>query len=211
MYKSGALCYRDCGKIGLVNCGIGMCASSSDNCISGLINMIVDFVVSFIQFVGFIATFGADSGAATGLDALKAGIKSAFSKVKSGIQEGAKTLYRIATSSAARSEFLDTVKDKAIDLAKDLITDKIKDDAVSYICGQVGDSILAGATPTPPDFNVDMIDVLGVGAIVDDCADTSDSNGQLMCAKSIMNTISTVDPTGLAGMASAFMEPTCDV
>jgi hypothetical protein len=26
MYRAGALCYRDCGNIGMVNCGIGACS-----------------------------------------------------------------------------------------------------------------------------------------------------------------------------------------
>lgn len=35
-YKGGALCYRDCTKVGLVNCGIGACSISKGGCGSAI-------------------------------------------------------------------------------------------------------------------------------------------------------------------------------
>jgi hypothetical protein len=32
MYKSGALCYRDCSVLGMYNCGIGACSGDKDSC-----------------------------------------------------------------------------------------------------------------------------------------------------------------------------------
>lgn len=36
-YLSGALCYNDCNKIGMNNCGIGYCAASSEECAAGIV------------------------------------------------------------------------------------------------------------------------------------------------------------------------------
>ena len=47
MYKSGALCYRDCESKGMVNCGIGACALTKEGCYSGVLKITVDFLMGF--------------------------------------------------------------------------------------------------------------------------------------------------------------------
>lgn len=42
MYRQGALCYRNCNNIGMENCGIGACSSSSDVCASSIAKMVLD-------------------------------------------------------------------------------------------------------------------------------------------------------------------------
>jgi len=69
-YKAGALCYRDCKKIGLINCGIGACAGSSFECGSGIFTIAIDAIMAVAKAVLFIASFGTSSaGASQGLTA----------------------------------------------------------------------------------------------------------------------------------------------
>lgn len=62
-YLSGALCYRDCSKAGLENCGIGACAGSGGLCASSIAVMLIDFAIGLVQAITLVLTFGASSSA----------------------------------------------------------------------------------------------------------------------------------------------------
>jgi len=40
------LCYNDCARVGMVNCGIGACAMNAANCASSIVNMVMDTVLA---------------------------------------------------------------------------------------------------------------------------------------------------------------------
>jgi len=213
MYKGAALCYRDCAKIGLVNCGIGMCASSSASCASGIAEMAIDVISGIAQGVAFVLSFGTSSAAAEEVNVAKKGLTSLASKAAKAVTEAAKTMKNIVSNPAVRSDFLQKVQDKAIQKIGTAIDKKI----VQEVCGHVGDQLLQqyAARPDNKGFDPKSLDVLGVTDIVDKCSSSktgpSNSNGNVACAKSVLDTISVIDPTGLASVAAAFMQPTCDV
>jgi hypothetical protein len=75
-YKSGALCYRDCGKNSMTNCGIGACAMNDAACASGVANIVVDVLSGLIEGALFIASFGSSSGMSAGISATTTAVKS---------------------------------------------------------------------------------------------------------------------------------------
>jgi len=208
-YKGGALCYRDCGKIGLVNCGIGMCAASREACAAGIAEMVANVLASIAQGVAFVLSFGASSAATEAVDEAKSALTKLGDKALNMITEGAKTIKRIATDPAARNAFMKKMLLKAVDKAVDAAANKV----ISTICSQVGNALLdkAKAPSSGSGFSIKSLDVFGIGDIVDGCSNIQGTNGSIACAGSVLNAISVVDPTGLAGLASAFMQPICDV
>jgi len=210
MYKSGALCYRDCKKVGLVNCGIGMCAATGEACASGIGNMVANFLTSLAKGVGFILSFGTDSAAAETVGEVKTGLSKLASTATKAIEDGAATVKRIASDPAVRKEFVDKLIGIAKNKLKSKIEDTIQTQLIETVCGHLGNALLDKAQQKSS-FDISKLDVLGIGNIKDSCTNIPDSNGGIACAQSILNTVDNVDPTGLAGMAAAFMQPVCDV
>jgi len=103
--------------------------------------------------------------------------------------------------------------DKAEDKLKEFAVDKAKTEALQKVCSAVGNKLLdkTAATSSDHKFDISKLDVIGIGDIKENCSNIQDSNGGVSCAKSILSSIDMIDPTGLAGMAAAFMQPVCDV
>jgi hypothetical protein len=68
-YKSGALCYKDCSKYNMSNCGAGACALSSATCNTSIIGMTVDTAMGAAEFALFVGSFGTSSAAKPGTTA----------------------------------------------------------------------------------------------------------------------------------------------
>ena len=77
-YLSGALCYRDCNKIGLSNCGIGACAGGSDYCATSIAMMAIDFAFALFEGVTFLLTFGTSSSLSSSFKVAKDKIREAM-------------------------------------------------------------------------------------------------------------------------------------
>jgi len=191
-----------------------MCAGSSSACASGIANMVTSFLVGLAQFVGFVLSFGTDSAASEGINAGKTAMKTLANTAKNVLKDGFNTIKNIATNTVARGKFIAKLKSAAVDKLKDFAIDTATNQAIQKICGTVGDSLLdktkAQANP-PSSFNIDKLDVLGIKDTVNDCGSVTDTNSGIQCATDILNAVAMVDPTGLASMAAAFMQPVCDV
>ena len=87
--RGGALCYRDCGNIGLLNCGIGACSAIYSKCAES-ISRIKDVFQGIANAISFVATLEGSSGMKAAKSAIKTGITrigktgviSALNKVK---------------------------------------------------------------------------------------------------------------------------------
>ena len=91
LYKAGALCYKDCAAIGMVNCGLWACAKSSETCGSTIAEMSLDVITGIAEAVEFVVTFGADAPAAEAENAARKTAKSALKKLgKDGLKKAAK-------------------------------------------------------------------------------------------------------------------------
>jgi len=213
-YKGGALCYRDCGKIGMNNCGIGMCSADGPSCGAGIATMVTDFLVGLAKGVSFVLSFGTSSAAQGGIAATKASLKKLASKAGNAIKKGFTIMKNIATNAAKRKIFKDKIKKKSVlEKLKKYMVDQAITNSVSTICGSVGDALLdKSATKNENSgLSIDSLDVLGIGDINQNCSNASNSNDRLACSKSILSSLDNIDPTGLCAMASAFMQPICDV
>ena len=208
-YKFGALCYRDCDKIGHINCGIGACAASSEECASGIISMVLEFVMSLVQFVSFVASFGTSSSGTAGFTAAKNALKSLGKKAANGM----KMLKKIARNPTFRKKMIKETLGKARDYVKDLAIEHVRNLAMEKLC----ETVYQGIFKRAEDYDgvtVELkdLDPTGAAQAAEDCGqDMADENNRIACAGSILGVVSSVDPTGLVGMAAAFMKPVCEV
>jgi len=215
MWKILGLCYRDCNNIGLRNCGPLMCASDLTTCGTGVIDMSVDFLTGVAKTVSFVLTFGADSPAVAGVNAAKTALKTLVKKVGwKLLGKGIDILKYIATHPDARKRIIDSILNRSVEKLKDYKVDPSQSKDLQVVCTEVGNSLLDKAAKEDPNtktFDIEKIDVLEFKNIIYDCTSIKNASGGIACAKSILKSLETIDPTGLAGMASAFMHPICDV
>jgi len=176
--------------------------------------MVTDFIIGLAKFVGFVLSFGSDSAVADGAAAAgKSGLRTLLNGAKNALSDGFKTLKNIATSGAVRGVFMNKVKTTALNKLKAFAITQIEEKAIGEICGKIGDKILddAKTKSQPTSFNVESLDPLHISDTKKDCENITDENSKVQCAKDIIEAIAVIDPTGLASMAGAFMQPVCDV
>jgi hypothetical protein len=214
MYRSGALCYRDCNIIGLSNCGIGACSTNTAQCVMTIFNMVLTTLEGLYTGAVLIASFGTSAGATTSAKvAIKAGVKALGKAAsKASAKAALKSVRKVLSG-----KFKKTIKKIAINqlknnkqIIKELVTEKI----VETVCQQVWDAVSDKTQKSKgieefTDKLIDTVDVIGVKGMMEDCSDTSD--GGFNCAKSIIGGLEAFDPTGLLTIVSAFLEPVCDI
>jgi hypothetical protein len=209
-YRVGALCYRDCANIGLENCGIGACSSGSESCAAAIWEMVESVIDSLISSVMLIASFGTSAGFATAKNTIKQGVKKIG---KDGLKKALKSAVTSLTG-----KFKDITFDKAFrylkDYSSDIFVDGISESFVKNFCQQVWNELgNKGQGKLGSDINldtvVDTVDILNISGSIEACSNTSD--GGLNCAKNVLSSLSLFDPTGVLSVASAFIQPKCDV
>jgi len=194
----------------MTNCGIGACALDNASCATGIVLMLVNIGMGLAQFIGFVASFGADSGTAESAGQAKQDVSNAVDKNASGsLTKGLQNVQKMAENPAAKASFLSRVST----LAAQKLGSYAQTQTINLVCGTVGNSILnnvQGASAIQ--FNPAQLDPTGIASSVQSCSGTlSSTNDQLACAKSIMNVVSNVDPTGIVSIAAALVQPLCDV
>lgn len=206
-YKSGALCYKDCKQLGMVNCGIGACAATSGSCAATISTMAVTFIAGMVSAVAFVASFGTASAATTtGMAALKQGLAT----MKNVAKQSLTMLKRIATDAVLRKALMKSAIEAAKKKAIEIGIETAVSTTVSTVCSTVGEGIL-NQISNKDDVNIADYDFTGIANAVSSCDNTSTDNAKVACAASILNVISLVDPTGLTSMASALMQDTCSL
>ena len=94
MYRAGALCYRDCAKIGMVNCGIGACARDGGACASNIVNMAVSVIEGIVQAVALVVTLGTSAAIAAGYKTMQMAAKSISKPALKAMMRGVKNWWR---------------------------------------------------------------------------------------------------------------------
>jgi len=200
-YKSGALCYKDCGYKGMVNCGIGACAGSTASCAGSIISMVVSVVIGFVQLAAlFVAPESSPADTAMAAEA-----KTALSTIVNAGKAVIANITRMLEVFTTRRLFLESV-------AK-LVASTVGTLVAQEICMEVADGmLLAAAGKSAASLNADQYDFTGVLAADSSCSqDLSSSSAKYTCSQSILNVISLVDPTGIFTIAAALMEPICSL
>jgi len=204
-YKSGALCYRDCNNIGLVNCGIGYCAQDSTSCSLGILDMAADVSYGLAKLCAFALTFGVSSPGAAAVEATKKSLTTA-------VIDKIKLIFNGIKKSLKETFFQNTLKQNASIFAGKLIRNGILPAAIAGTCYSIAKEIAEKADKaTQPGFDFSLLDASGITSAVDNCENVTTKNDQLNCSAAIINSVSVVDPTGLLSIASAFIKPECDV
>jgi hypothetical protein len=126
MYRSGALCYRNCENIGMFNCGIGACVSEPGVCGITIATMVIEVLQGLADAITTIVSLGTSS--------------AAKSVLKGGIQKAGKAAMKAALNSVKKaftSKFVDILLEKAkkavIEKAKDIIKSYVTELAVKTI------------------------------------------------------------------------------
>jgi len=209
-YLSGALCYRDCKQVGLDNCGIGACAGSSGLCASGIAMIAVNFALGVAQAIIFVLSFGTSSGDSSAFASARKSISDMFGKLsKSDRQTAAQQ-----AESAVEKMGEDSMKKKMLDYAtKDLVPQQISNQIIKAVCDEIADQIIGDLKTHSKDteFTLNFQDWTLQNTLGVNCTDTNSENGNIICAKSVLNLVQFVDPTGVVAMATAFLNPVCDV
>ena len=210
-YLSGALCYRDCGTIGLDNCGIGACASSSGLCASGIAMIAVNFALGLAQAIIFVLSFGTSSGDSSAFATARKSIGDMFAKLSKSDKLTAAKQAEQAVEKMGESSMKQKMYDYAV---KDLAPQQISNQIVKAVCNEIADQIigdLKNSNSQDTDFTLNFQDWTLQNTVGINCTDTSSDNGNIICAKSVLNLVQFADPTGLVAMATAFLNPVCDV
>ena len=214
MYKGLALCYRDCNKNLMVNCGIGACAQSTASCVEGILTIAMDFLAGLGEMVLFIVSFGSSSGATPALASAKTGLQAGIKKVGQSALKSAFQSFKKWIGGFTKEK----VKQWLTEKVKEYVVGKIVTYAIEKACGAVGDLVFqevqAKTEPTLTFMDqvkglAEKIPIYGQCSKVD--TNNSSPNDEIACAKNVLETVGMVDPTGLCAMAAAFMQPICDV
>lgn len=215
MYKGGALCYRDCANIGLVNCGIGACSSDTLSCVSGIGTMVLEFALSLYQAVGFVASFGTSGSATAGISAAKAAIIKGFKSLSaSAIKSGLSTVKRFATTAGLRALLKKQTLAATKKSMKDAAFTYLGPALVQNICSNVVDKLLDSSKPIGSNIDLTAFDPTGISGAVEACkgaGSNASANDNAACAKGVISSLGTFDPTGIMGMVAALIVSTCDV
>lgn len=204
MYKGGALCYRDCGKIQYVNCGIGACSADKAACVAGIINMIVSVGVAVINCVSLVLTMGTSS----------AGGNQALTQASAQAVKVSATAIRSANSAVRTSlQYLKSMGSKVVDHIKSKVVDALKSKIIANICEDVLNAAMKKSEENTLSKTISRIDILGVYDTVKECKELQKDNSaqqKTSCARAALNLAGVFDPTGLLNVAAAFTYATCD-
>jgi hypothetical protein len=211
-FRMGALCYKNCGNIAMVNCLVGACARDKASCISSLINIVVDIVNAVVSAVTFVVSLGTSTAVATAKNAAFNGAK------KMGLSAMGKIMKSVGFTLFGK--FRDILKDRAIKIVQDHIRDSIIQGVSNQLAYTFCNTVIteaqakakkeAGKDLLSLDTLVSSLDFMGIKSTVDACQNTN-RDGGASCAKGIVAGISNFDPTGLTTLISTFIHPVCDV
>merc|ERR1711976_48573 len=173
MYKSGALCYRDCNGIGMTNCGVGACTRDSAACGVTVMNMIVEIINSIVSVVVLVVSFGTSSAATPAMHSGKTALKQIGQKamnaglkgLKNYLQKKGKKFLREKTSKLFRDKIKQKLKEKAISVSMAA--------SAAMLCDNMAKDMFEKTEKKNDEINlnnfVEKLDVLQVGDAVDKC------------------------------------------
>ena len=210
-YKWGASCHTDCQYLGeeassLTRCaGNNACAASEALCYATIFNMAMEIGMSIasIAILGFTYGAGAPATAAGAAFLRKAGSKAV---AKATVTATARAAMRAGASTFARTAVKNAMKSFSKSEIKETIATGLLENAVKSISTMYPRSYYDELTTAPDSFDPKSLDPTGLASAVDAC---EKNVNDVKCAPAITSAVGTLDPTGLMGVAAAFMHSTC--
>lgn len=209
-YKFGALCYRQCDRIDndktpLVNCGILGCATDWTTCASAIINMVMEIGFAISSLAALSASAGTAAPAvAAGRQLLR---RSNALMVKAVVRGASKSSLKVTAKKFAKKAWKHTAK-YAKGVAAQL-GGAWTENAVKNACNEYAKAYHNAIKVRSPEFDPKSLDLTGTAAAIDSCGGENARTQPWTCAGAITGALSTLDPTGLLGVASAFMHDGC--
>jgi len=207
--KSGLLCYRPCSYYGedenfLEGCGDLACAQTSGSCVSTVMNILGEIAWSIASIAALCVTGGASApAAAAGRQLMKKAGKQAARDLS---KHTTRALYRAGATRVAKAAVKNFKKKFDRSEIYETARDGWTENAVKNYCTEYAKAQINKMDPDYPDFDPKNLDPIGIAVAVDSCKDGA-SRG---CAAGILNVMNTFDPTGLMGVAAAFLHDDCE-
>lgn len=202
-YKSGAMCYRKCelpDKSPMVNCGWDACSSAGETCASTIMNMVFEIAFSIASIAALVVTAGAAAPATVaGSTMLKAMTKGAAKMIS---KNAAKSVMKRSSSTLAKNTWSNAIKK----FGKEQVKGALTENAAKAACHGYAQAYYQ-KLPNPTEFNPANLDPTGTANAATTCGDQSKSS--TACAAAVLGVVGTFDPTGLTGVAAAFMHDQC--
>ena len=207
-YKSGALCYLDCGnppsdssaadKTSMVNCGYDACSNADAACAGAIAEMIMEAAMTVASIAVLVVTAGTAAPATAAGSALLRRMGS----------QGAKAVAKYSAMSALRHSVQTFSKKVAKEAAK-AFPGNVAGNAIKAYCEVYAKGYYEQLTGTPQTFDPAKLDFTGTVSTYNACTPPNGDVNSVACAKGIVSSLSMVDPSGLLGLASALMHDQC--
>lgn len=220
-YQAGAACYRRCDSFlpgnGLTGCGLDACAATSTSCAQAIANMIFEIAMAVASIVAIAATAGS-AGAATAATrtsmravGAKLGAQGAKSLAKAtarGLRRSSATQFeKVAWRVAVKRGLKKALRDEARNTPA-TVRDNWSQNAIKSYCQAQALRIYNNANPDSTSTQDPAAwDPTGVANMVNNCNGDPESMG---CKAAIVGAAGNFDPTGLLGVAAAFMHEDCE-
>ena len=205
-----ALCYRDCRKIGMVNCGIGACARDLTSCGGAVMNMFIETVNTITSSTLLVLSFGTSTAATAEINAGKKALQRLGTEALKKSFQGMKNYIKKKGIAGIKKKMQKYIREKI----KEAVINRAISENITPICNSMLDN-LADKTKKTTELDavgfIKKFDVLDINTSVTNCLDTSTSNKKMDCATSIMNSLSNFDPTGFVALAASFVKPICNI
>ena len=203
LIKSGALCYSDCERISMFNCGGEACSTSKGTCAFEIIKMTTKTIGKIVKALSFF------------LKGVQ--VKTLIKKISKNI--GSKLIFSGLNNLV--KEFLfnykEKIQEKILSFSKIIskktpfVNDSIKPKICGIVYNAINDTLFSQPTINPdvenlPSF-IKALSFLDVDKAYINCKTTN----KVECAKSVFDVIDTIDLTGLLTFPSIFLYQRCEM
>ena len=214
-YKSGLLCYKNCTSLGMANCGLSECASSSEMCHASSTQLPVELTRNIVNLVGFI--FSIDSAKPFGWSD-NVLFKSTMSNLTlfmndpkqiQIIQEVGKILQRIKNDREMKKKFLYRVG--VLSSKDNLDKDQTQLNKWNSLCQSVAESWLDIITTNSHNERKDYNKLVSSPLLEDwsNCDLKKNLDNSKSCKSSILKLISHIGSLKFIGIATQFNKGYC--
>ena len=173
----------------------------------------VDFILGLGKFVLFIAAKTSnDISLQKAVDVLQTGIK----KIDDAFLQKAFDNLKVWIGDSVIKEFMvNLMINITTHYIESKFTELLNNSMIANVCRKVHNEVSAQFQQAQKPNIIWGIDVNEVEKTVSECSKVDFGNGdasdEIMCVKQALKTVAGKDPTGIATMAAAFMNPVCGI
>jgi len=220
-YQAGALCYRRCDSFvpgpALTGCGFDACAGTGAQCAQAIGNMIFEIAMAVAGIIAIVASAGAAGPAVVATRVAMTSVSRKMGKraakrlarntAKSLRRGGTATFQKVAWRTAVKRGLKQELKNQVKSTPQTVINNWSQNAIKSYCQAQALRIYNAANPNSQKTMDPAAWDPTGFVAMTDKCkAGPEDMD----CKAAIVGAAGNFDPTGLMGVAAAFMHKNCE-